>query len=94
MWKLVTAAGLWLLSCSIEAAPTVQQSAGEFHQLVLQKMQKHKIPGGVYVIVQGDKILRIGTYGVREVGSKAKVDANTVFRLASTLALLPTSRTP
>lgn len=83
MWKLVTAAGFWLLSCTVDAAPTVQQYAGEFHQLFLQKMQKHKIPGGVYVIVQGDKILRIGTYGVREAGSKAKVDANTVFRLAS-----------
>ena len=65
------------------ASTPLAQFTDEFHQEFLQKMQKSKIPGGVYVIVQGDKIVRIGTYGVRSVDSKAKVDANTIFRLAS-----------
>lgn len=68
---------------SAVASTPLAQFTDEFHQEFLQKMQKSKIPGGVYVIVQGDKIVRIGTYGVRSVDSKAKVDANTIFRLAS-----------
>ncbi len=46
-------------------------------------MKKNNIPGGVYVIVKDNKIVRVGAYGVRAKGAKAKVDANTVFRLAS-----------
>ena len=83
MWKLFAAALLSLTALTVRAAPPVEQYSAEFHQLFMQKMQKHKIPGGVYVIVQNDKILKVGSYGVRSVGSKAKVDANTVFRLAS-----------
>ena len=46
-------------------------------------MQKNRVPGAVYVIVKNDKIVRVGAYGVRSVGSKTPVDANTIFRLAS-----------
>lgn len=87
MLKLSWLAAICLLTSSAfapaHAAPPLKDFTDEFHQEFLQKMQKSKIPGGVYVIVQGDKIVRVGAYGVRAVGSKAKVDANTIFRLAS-----------
>ena len=87
MLKISWLAAICLFASSVtstaQAAPPLAQFTEEFHQEFLKKMQKAKIPGGVYVIVQGDKIVRVGAYGVREVGSKSKVDANTIFRLAS-----------
>ena len=87
MLKISWLAAICLFASSVtsiaQAAPPLAQFTEEFHQEFLQKMQKAKIPGGVYVIVHGDKIVRVGAYGVREVGSKSKVDANTIFRLAS-----------
>jgi beta-lactamase class C len=83
MLRLTMMAGLLWWSASVAAAPSINEFANEFHQEFSRKMAKSNIPGGVYVIVKDDKILRVGTYGVRSRGAKAKVDANTVFRLAS-----------
>ncbi len=83
MWKLTAVAVGWLFASNVFAAPPIDEFAKEFDQEFLQKMQKSKIPGGVYAIVKDDRIVRVGAYGVRSVGSKAAVDANTVFRLAS-----------
>jgi len=46
-------------------------------------LNKAHIPGGAYAVVQHGKIVQTGAYGVREVGKPEKVDADTVFRLAS-----------
>ncbi|WP_337842508.1 serine hydrolase domain-containing protein [Rheinheimera sp.] len=46
-------------------------------------LNKAKVPGGAYAVVQGGQIVFTGAYGVREVGKPDKVDADTVFRLAS-----------
>ena len=83
MLRLTMLAGLLWWSVSATAAPSINEFANEFHQEFTQKMAKNNIPGGVYVIVKDDKIVRVGAYGVRSRGAKAKVDANTVFRLAS-----------
>jgi len=83
MWKMTALAGLWFWAASALAAPSVDEFANDFHREFQQKMQKNKVPGAVYVIVKNDRIVRVGAYGVRSVGSKAKVDANTIFRLAS-----------
>ena len=83
MWKLTAVAGLFLWAGSVLAAPSIDEFANQFHREFQQKMQKNRVPGAVYVIVKNDKIVRVGAYGVRSVGSKTPVDANTIFRLAS-----------
>jgi beta-lactamase class C len=83
MLKYSLLAGLLLLTNSVVAAPAISQFSNEFHREFTAKMKKNNIPGGVYVIVKDNKIVRVGAYGVRSKGAKAKVDANTVFRLAS-----------
>lgn len=83
MLRLTMMAGLLWWSASAAAAPSINEFANEFHQEFSRKMAKNNIPGGVYVIVKDDKIVRVGAYGVRSRGAKAKIDANTVFRLAS-----------
>lgn len=83
MWKMTAVAGLLCWASSALAAPSIDEFANQFHREFQQKMQKNKVPGAVYVIVKNDKIVRVGAYGVRSVGSKTPVDANTIFRLAS-----------
>lgn len=83
MKKFRWLAALLLWAAPVFAAPPLEQYLEQFDQDFRQSMAKSKIPGGVYVVVKGDQIVRIGTYGVREYGTKAKVDENTIFRLAS-----------
>ncbi len=83
MIKQSLMAALLFCTTSVVAAPSVAQFSEEFHREFTRKMSKNNIPGGVYVIVKDDKIVRVGAFGVRSHGTKAKVDANTVFRLAS-----------
>ena len=62
---------------------TEQQLVAAFEQEFNQKLSKARVPGGAYAIVKNDRIIKIGSYGVRVVGEKARVNADTVFRLAS-----------
>lgn len=81
----------WLLSLlfccfQLHASPTgpsEQQLVAAFEQEFQQKLQQARVPGGAYAIVKNDRIVKIGSYGVRVVGEKARVNADTVFRLAS-----------
>lgn len=72
-----------LLATPVSAAPSLTTYLDQFDHTFRTEMAKHKIPGGVYAVVQGNRIVRIGTYGVRDLDSKSKVDEHTVFRLAS-----------
>lgn len=55
----------------------------QFEQQFQQQLQKEAVPGGAYAIVQQGRIIATGAYGVRERGKPERVDADTVFRLAS-----------
>ncbi len=75
---------LALFSVALSAAPLSEaELISSFEQQFREKLQKAKVPGGAYAIVQGDRILKLGHYGVRAVGERAMVNADTVFRLAS-----------
>jgi len=79
---------LLMLSVSFQlsakpAALSEQELVAAFEQEFQQKLQQAKVPGGAYAIVKHDRIVSIGSYGVRAVGDKAPVNADTVFRLAS-----------
>lgn len=64
-------------------AADIDASAREFDRYFRQMLKKQGIPGAAYVIVDGDRIVAMDTYGVRVRGKAAKVDKDTVFRLAS-----------
>lgn len=71
--------GLWLPA----RADGIETSAREFDRYFRQLMKEANIPGGAYVIVDGDHVVAMDTYGVRVRGKRDKVDRNTIFRLAS-----------
>ncbi len=77
---------LALLLCSLwlpARAGDIETSAKAFDRYFRQLMKEKDIPGGAYVIVDGDHVVAMDTYGVRMKGKRDKVDRNTIFRLAS-----------
>lgn len=57
--------------------------SAQFQQQFNAQLQQAKVPGGAYAIVYQDQVLALGSYGVRAVGEQARVNPDTVFRLAS-----------
>lgn len=84
-WRRCAALCLWFsVSPQIQAGPlTETELVQQFEQEFRTKLQQAKVPGGAYAIVQGERIVKLGQYGVRVVGERATVNADTVFRLAS-----------
>lgn len=70
-------------SAALPARADVQDSADAFDRYFRQLMKEANIPGGAYVIVDGDQVVAMDTYGVRMKGKRGEVDSHTVFRLAS-----------
>lgn len=87
LWRrhtaLLCALMLTVCTASVPARADLQNSAAEFDRYFRQLMKEKSIPGGAYVIVQGDQVVAMDTYGVRIKGKRGKVDRHTVFRLAS-----------
>ncbi len=74
--------------CSLGLISQVQAAAdpalsAQFQQQFNAQLQQAKVPGGAYAIVYQDQVLALGSYGVRAVGEQARVNPDTVFRLAS-----------
>jgi len=46
-------------------------------------LTEHGVPGGAYAVVRDGAIEKVGTFGVRRVGTRAPVTPQTVFRTAS-----------
>lgn len=82
MYRLMLAA-LCCLVFSSHARPLSAAILTDFEQQFQQLLQQAKVPGGAYAVVQGDRIVATGAYGVRQQGEHAKVTPDTVFRLAS-----------
>ncbi|WNZ55275.1 serine hydrolase domain-containing protein [Microbulbifer sp. MKSA007] len=75
---------LILGSLSLPAqAADIDDRAKQFGRYFKQMMAGKSIPGGAYVIVDGNRVVAMDTYGVRVRGKSGKVDQDTVFRLAS-----------
>ncbi|QFT55869.1 serine hydrolase [Microbulbifer sp. THAF38] len=75
-----------LLLCAVALparAMDIDARAKEFDRYFRKMMAGKSIPGGAYVIVDGNRVVAMDTYGVRIRGKKGKVDRDTVFRLAS-----------
>ncbi|WP_192022731.1 serine hydrolase domain-containing protein [Shewanella sp. WPAGA9] len=57
--------------------------ADQFKQHFHQQLKQSKVPGGAFVIVEGNEVLSLSTFGKRKKGGKLNVNQDTVFRLAS-----------
>ncbi|MCE9678404.1 beta-lactamase family protein [Shewanella sp. AS1] len=84
MYKFVFCVLLFSLSAinSLHASP-YQSVVDNFKHEFEQKLAKSKVPGGALVVVDGDRIIGLNTYGKRRKGGSEKIDKDTVFRLAS-----------
>lgn len=64
-------------------ASQYQTISDDFKRQFHQSLKNNKVPGGAFVIVEGDRIIKLSTYGKRHKGSKKNINGDTVFRLAS-----------
>lgn len=72
-----------LLSTVTLANDSIAPMVSDFDRYYARKLAEHKIPGGSYAIVQGNKIIATAGFGFRQKGSAEPVDPYTVFRIAS-----------
>jgi CubicO group peptidase (beta-lactamase class C family) len=61
----------------------VTHAIEELEKLAQEQIQKNAVPGLAIAVVFQDKVVYAKGFGVRDVNSKAPVDADTVFQLAS-----------
>lgn len=75
-------ATIWLVTPNVSAAQ--QKPLTGFDAYVEHAMHDWQVPGLAIAIVRHDSVIFARGYGVREVGKPGRVDANTVFAIAST----------
>lgn len=61
----------------------VQNAIAEIDKLAQKQIENNAVPGMAISVVHNDKVVFAKGYGVRETGKNEKVDADTVFQLAS-----------
>ncbi|MFD3663928.1 serine hydrolase [Streptomyces sp. NPDC058659] len=61
----------------------VDRAVGRLDATVTELMKRTGVPGVSVAVVYEDRVVVVKGYGVREVGKDARVDADTVFQLAS-----------
>jgi len=61
----------------------VQKAIAELDKLAQKEIDNNVVPGLAIAVVFQDKLVYAKGFGVREVGKPEKVDADTVFQLAS-----------
>ena len=61
----------------------VTRAVQDLEKLAQQKIQENAVPGLAIAVVFQDKVVYAKGFGVRDVNTKAPVDADTVFQLAS-----------
>src|SRR5437660_11987077 len=64
-------------------AAQVENASREVEKLAQKQIQENALPGLAIAVVFQDKVVYAKGFGVRDVNTKAPVDADTVFQLAS-----------
>lgn len=80
LWLVVSC--LWVLGAHA-SEQDFEQFVANYAQQFQQELAKKQVPGAAIAVVHGKKQSKAIGFGVRKVGGKDKVDANTRFRLAS-----------
>lgn len=84
---LCAAVAASLLSTSVAAQPVTREKVlaalPGLKTLAEQTIAKGEVPGLSIAVVHGDEVVYLGGFGVRRSGASDKVDADTVFQLAS-----------
>ncbi len=62
---------------------SVKSALAELNKLAQQTLDKTGVPGLAIGVVYDDQVVELKGFGVRQVGKKEPVDADTVFELAS-----------
>jgi CubicO group peptidase (beta-lactamase class C family) len=81
--------GLALFTSIVEAAPvaaskpSAPQTLGELDKAVRDSLSKGAIPGASLVVIEGNKIVFVGDYGLADREAKRPVTPDTVFRVGS-----------
>src|ERR1700704_2488319 len=65
------------------AVAQVENAVREVEKLAQKQIQENALPGLAIAVVFQDKVVYAKGFGVRDVNTKAPVDADTVFQLAS-----------
>ena len=83
---LIAAAAAALSPCtpaSAQRAAPVSKWTSELDQYIAAVLTQWQIPGIAVAVVRNDSVVVAKGYGVRELGKRDRVDANTVFDVAS-----------
>ena len=81
---LITLSPAAATSPPAQATPEhVAAAVGRLDALVEQTMEQTGVPGIAVAVVYQDEVVALKGFGVREAGQEARVDADTVFQLAS-----------
>ncbi|WP_299805177.1 serine hydrolase [uncultured Shewanella sp.] len=76
--------GSFLPSLHVYAADSqYSELSNTFNKRFNHELKDNKIPGGAFVVVEADTVLKLGTYGKRIKGGNQRINPHTVFRLAS-----------
>jgi beta-lactamase class C len=59
------------------------QLAGDYEAFFRKHITQEKILGAAFVVVSGDRIIRVGTIGHTDTSANREIDENTAFRVAS-----------
>jgi beta-lactamase class C len=59
------------------------QLAGDYEAFFRKHITQEKILGAAFVVVSGDRIIRVGTIGHTDTSASREIDENTAFRVAS-----------
>ncbi|WP_076413598.1 serine hydrolase [Shewanella sp. UCD-KL12] len=70
-------------SISSHAQSDYQAVSDNFKSQFHAQLKKNKVPGGAFVIVENDKVLKMSAFGKRGKGDSLNINSHTVFRLAS-----------
>jgi CubicO group peptidase (beta-lactamase class C family) len=70
------------------ASPGAVSGRGEIDAVLQAKVDAGEVPGVVAMAATADAVIYHGSFGVRDIGSPAKMSADTVFRIASMVKLL------
>jgi CubicO group peptidase (beta-lactamase class C family) len=79
-WRTIL---ILLAALALPARPARALDSQAVDQIVQDSLQAWQVPGASLAIVHNDRVVYLQGYGVRKLGSKSKVTADTLFGIAS-----------